>query len=87
MSEAIDLESGDETRIELAVAEYLRVAKNWKQGEFRVEIKGMSEGSGCAIVWAVRLEDESGPVPGAGRSVELQVDRMTCRILREFAFQ
>src|SRR5262245_7074976 len=87
MSETVRLKSPEDTQIERDVTEYLTAMKGWKQGEFRVEVNGLSKDGSCAIVWAVFLEDERNPVPGAGRSVEIEVERKTRQVLREFAFQ
>lgn len=66
---------------------YLRQHKAWRDDEFRVDIRALSDEGNDVVLWGIFLDDERHPAPGGGRSVELHADRSTAEITRELAFQ
>jgi hypothetical protein len=87
MSGGTNLEGQELARINAAVTQYLTQQKLWKLNQFRVDYKGVTADGRSAIVWAIYLEDETNPVPGGGKSLELQIDRTTMKVVKELGFQ
>lgn len=74
------------SQVEKIAVEHLAGKKHWATGDYRLESKGTTK-QGLAVVWAIYLDDEQQPVPGAGRSVILHIDSTERRIVDELAFQ
>jgi len=87
MGVSTELKAEDLRRVENAVVRYLTEGKGWKRGSFRLDHKGLCDEGKTARVWAIALEDEANPAPGAGKSIELRVDRRSYRVIRELGFQ
>ncbi len=87
MSDATHVQSPEEARIEEVAAAYLGQKKQWKPSEYRLQPRGATPDGGCAVLWAIYLEDERNAMPGSGKSLELHIDRAEKRVVRELRFQ
>jgi hypothetical protein len=87
MTTSLGLSSQETARINAAVTDYLAQRKQWTPDQFRVDYKAISPDGRYVIVWAVHREDETHPVPGAGQSLQLYVDRNSYLITKELGFQ
>lgn len=85
MQTSITLTPEERVRIESAVAAYVTAHKRWEKEDFRIDYKGIRNDQ--AVVWAVYLEDELHPRPGAGKSIELHVNVKTFDVEKELSFQ
>jgi hypothetical protein len=74
-------------QVNAVASQYLAAQKKWRPDQFRLEYKGLIAGGHTIIVRAVYLEDEIRPAPGAGKSVELHIDRASRQVVRELGFQ
>lgn len=73
--------------LEDAVAQYIAKTKGWKRSEYRIEDRGPGPDANVEEFAVVCLCDEQNPVPGAGHSVRLDVDRASGRVTREQGYQ
>jgi hypothetical protein len=87
MAETPTLEAQEVTQINTIASQYLATQKKWRPDQFRLEYKGRTPDGQVVIVWAVYLEDEIHPVPGAGKSVELHINRASQQVVQELGFQ
>jgi hypothetical protein len=72
---------------ENVVAKYITRTKGWKRTEYRIESRGLSPDARCSAFAVIYLDDERGASPGAGRSVELYVDRASHQVIQELGGQ
>ena len=69
------------------VDEYLARTKGWKRAEYRIEERGASPDGGSDVIAVIHIEDERSSRPGAGRSVQLYVDRRSHEVIQELGGQ
>ncbi|MEO8026896.1 MAG: hypothetical protein ABI823_10495 [Bryobacteraceae bacterium] len=80
----VEITSGN---AEAAAAEYVAGVKGWKYSEYRTEGRGAAPDGRSDLVAVIFLEDERGANPGAGKSLVLQVDRVTRKVIQEMGSQ
>jgi len=81
----VDIEEA--TGLESAAAEYLKRVKGWGPREYRLQDCGPSSDLSGEMFQALHSEDERNALPGAGRSVELQVSYKDRKVMRELGGQ
>ncbi|HVA49020.1 MAG TPA: hypothetical protein VNH11_21840 [Pirellulales bacterium] len=86
MSRTDERECAELGQAEAVAVRHLAVQKQWQRDEYRLERRGSTK-QGLAVVWAIYLQDEQKPAPGAGKSVILHIDPKQRRIVKELAFQ
>jgi hypothetical protein len=70
---------------ESTVVDYLSTTKGWSRSDYRLEWSALDQ-SGLKVT-VVALSDELARQPGAGKSIELQVDRGSGGVIKARAFQ
>ena len=70
-----------------AVVAYIQRTRGWDPSEYRIEDRGQSADGRCGIFAVIHLSDETSPVPGAGLSVELHVDRDSRQVVKDVGSQ
>lgn len=68
-----------------AVQNYVVQTKKWPIDTFTVVLKRRE--ANTAVFWAIHKDDQRAKEPGGGKSVELHVDMIELKILRELHFQ
>jgi hypothetical protein len=81
----VDIEEAAD--LERAAAEYLTRVKGWRAEEYRLQDGGPSVDLSSEVFLALHADDERNALPGAGRSVELQVSYQDRKVTRELAGQ
>jgi hypothetical protein len=81
--------TANDPRVQQAAAQaenYIVTSKNWEKGSFQVELN-RKEGT-TLVFWVLHSGDRTATTtPGGGKSVEVHVDPISNRVLRELAFQ
>jgi hypothetical protein len=70
---------------ETAAISYLAAAKGWSTSEFRLESQSSTPAE--EIISVIYLKDETPTHPGAGKSVILHVNKTSCKVTSETAWQ
>jgi hypothetical protein len=70
-----------------AVVQYIGRTKGWNRSEYRIESRGPSIDGQNEVFAVIYLDDERSSRPGAGRSVELYLDRISQQVTRELGGQ
>jgi hypothetical protein len=73
--------------LEDAVVRYVERVKHWTSSAYRIESRGSSTDGASEIFAVVHVDDVRGSAPGAGKSIELYVDRATQTVIRELGAQ
>jgi hypothetical protein len=69
------------------IVQYIGRTKGWNRSEYRVVGRGPCPDGKSDVFSVMFLEDERHPHPGAGKSVELYLDRESHRVTRECGWQ
>jgi hypothetical protein len=80
----IRLETFDRKNV---VAQYIARTKGWNASQYRIEERGTSPDGRSDVIAVVHLDDERSPHPGAGKSVELYLDRTFHEVTKELGGQ
>ena len=68
------------------VENYIVKSKKWEKGSFQVELN-RKEGT-TLVFWVLHSDDRTASTTlGGGKSIEVHVDPISSRVLKEFAFQ
>jgi hypothetical protein len=70
-----------------AIADYLLRNKGWKPADYRIEQRSAAPGTATDTFAVIFLADIESVHPGGGQSINLVVDRITHRIVKEIGFQ
>lgn len=68
-----------------AVDDYVQEKHRWPRSSYRIELKRRD--GDILDFWIVHKDDEKSIVPGGGKSISVDLDLKSLRILREFKFQ
>jgi hypothetical protein len=69
------------------VTQYVARAKGWERARYRIESRGLTSDGLCDRIAVIHLDDERAPSPGAGKSIELLVDRSSHQVVKELGGQ
>jgi hypothetical protein len=70
-----------------AIVRYIGRTKGWNRSEYVIERRGPSADGHSDVFGVVHLCDRCDATPGGGKSVELQVDRLTHEVTQELGGQ
>ena len=73
--------------LEDAVVRYVERVKHWASSDYRIESRGSATDGASEVFAVVHVDDLRASAPGAGKSIELYVDRAAQKVIRELGAQ
>jgi hypothetical protein len=74
-------------KLTLVAQDYIEKNKKWERSDFEIECELKKTSGGKYLVTVVHKDDLANPVPGGGKSIQLEVDPKTMAVTKELAFQ
>jgi hypothetical protein len=72
---------------ESVVTQYLTHVKGWELSQYRIESRGLTSDGLYERIAVIHRDDERAPSPGAGKSIELLLDRSSHQVVKELGGQ